>query len=74
MSHSLKEEEAVQHIDLDQHDDARCNKIEKGHDIKNADDVEDHVPWTSQGLAQTGNHVEKRKREMYGREKWSRGG
>lgn len=56
MSNSFKEEIAVQHIDLNQHHDTGRDEIEKSHNVENANGVQDHVPWTSQGFAQTGNH------------------
>jgi hypothetical protein len=47
MSHSLEEKEAVQHIDLDQHDHRRSNDIKESDNVEYADGVQNHVPWTS---------------------------
>lgn len=56
MGHSLEEEEAVQHVDLGQQDCTSSYKVHKGDNVENANDVQDHVPWTSQGLTQASHH------------------
>lgn len=56
MGHSLEEKEAVQHIDFDQHDCTSSDEVKKGDDIENANGIQNHVPWTSQGLTQTSHH------------------
>jgi hypothetical protein len=58
MGHSLEEKEAVEHVDLCQHNCTRSYEIHKGNNIQKANDVQDHVPWTSQGFAQTRHHDE----------------
>lgn len=65
MGYSLEEKEAVQHIDFDQHDRTSSDEVEKGDNIENANCIQDHVPWTSQGLTQTSHHDVKRKKKGY---------
>lgn len=58
MGDGLEEEIAVQDMNLDQHDRARCDDVEEGDDVEHADDVENDIPWTSQGLSQLRHHDE----------------
>lgn len=56
MSDSLEKEESVLHVDFDQHHNAGRDHVEKDDNIKGADDVENHIPWTSQGLLEIPHH------------------
>lgn len=53
---SLKEEETIQHVDFDQHHGAGGDHVEKDDDIDDADGIQNHVPWTSQGLSELHHH------------------
>jgi hypothetical protein len=64
MSHSLEEKEAVQHIDLDQHDHRRSNDIKESDNVEYADGIQNHVPWTSQGFTQSVHHVKNLKQQL----------
>lgn len=57
MSHGLEEEEAVPHVDFDLHHNAGGDDIEEDNDIKGADGVQNHVPWTSQGFLEFRHHT-----------------
>lgn len=49
---SVEEEKAVHNVDLDDHNRARSTDGKKHNDIHDADGVENHISWTSQGSLQ----------------------
>lgn len=56
MGHSLEEKEVVQHVGFDEHDHTSRDEIEKSDNIENANRIQDHISWTSQGLTQATHH------------------
>lgn len=56
VGNSLEEEEPVVHVDLDQHGHTGCNDVEEDDDVERADSVENHIPWTGQGLLELRHH------------------
>lgn len=56
VSDGLEEEVTVQHVDLDQHDSTRCDYVEEDDDVECANDVQNDIPWASQGLSELRHH------------------
>jgi len=55
---SVEEEKAVHNVDPDDHNCTRSNDAKKHNNIHDADGVENHVSWTSQGSLEEG-HLER---------------
>ncbi|KAF9251522.1 hypothetical protein DTO013E5_4050 [Penicillium roqueforti] len=56
VGHGLEEKEAVQHVDLCQKYCTSSYKVHESDNVENANDVQDHVPWTGQGFTQMSHH------------------
>lgn len=56
MGHRLEEKEAVEHVDFGQQNCTSSYKIHKSDNVENANNVQDHVPWTGQGFTQASHH------------------
>jgi hypothetical protein len=56
MSHGLEKEETITCFDFGEHHGASGDQVKEDDDIEGADDVKDHITWTSEGFAEFAHH------------------
>lgn len=56
MGDSLEKEETIGNVGLGQHDRTRGDDVEKDDDVESPNDIQDHEPWTRQGLLELPKH------------------
>lgn len=49
MGNSLKKEKAINEREFEKHHHTRSDDVQKGDDVKDSNDIENHISWTGQG-------------------------